>query len=317
MSKARRGFTLIELLVVISIIAVLVALLLPAVQSAREAARRTQCVNNLKQLGLAMANYHDTVNSLPFGARSPNNANVDWGWNNEYTWYQMVLPYIEQKVVYDTYNFSRSCGGPWNSTARMVKMSTFGCPSDGLKENEFGSLDWSRIRGNYAVNLGNTNVGGTDKAGITYIRAPYAFGKVYAIKDIADGTSNTLMMSEILTTDTNPGWGGGISEIVLACGGFGVTAFLTPNSKSFDEADRVCPAPQDLNGISGCLVSTASNTANAVENQSFASRSHHPAGVNSLFCDGSVRFVKDSVAVATWRALSTARGREVVSSDAY
>jgi len=229
----------------------------------------------------------------------------------------MILPYIEQKNVYDSYNFSLSNGGPHNSTARMVKVATFGCPSDGIKDNEYGSTTWARNRGNYAANHGNTNHGGKDKAGIVYLRAPFAVGKVYGIRDIADGTTTTLMMSEVLTTDTSPGWGGPISEYQIACGGSGFEAYLTPNSKSFDEPERVCPAVVDLNGISGCTVITGSNTADAWENQSFASRSHHSGGVNSLMCDGSVRFVKDTVSVSVWRALSTSRGREVVSSDAY
>src|SRR5215469_12726951 len=128
----RRGFTLIELLVVIAIIAVLIALLLPAVQAAREAARRAQCVNNMKQLGIAMHNYHDVVGSFPTSfwrnTYQPGTTTVDG--TNRHSWFAMILPNIEQTVLYNAMNFSVGVGGRINSTAALTPINVLMCPSD-------------------------------------------------------------------------------------------------------------------------------------------------------------------------------------------
>jgi prepilin-type processing-associated H-X9-DG protein len=154
--------------------------------------------------------------------------------------------------------------------------------------------------------------------GINFLGAPFTIGSSTGFADLGDGLSGTLMMGEVLTVTTpTPNWGGPISEVTIAAGGNGFNAWLPPNSKSYDEADRLCPAPQDLNGISGCTVSASSTTASAVQNESFALRSQHPGGVNVSLCDGSVRFVKDSVSLQIWRGLSTSRGSEVPSADSY
>ena len=310
-TRRNRGFTLIELLVVIAIIAVLIALLLPAVQQAREAARRSQCKNNLKQWGLAMHNYHDSHLVLPFGART-------WigdpypgpgGYYDDFGWAQMLGPYIDQAPWYNLFNFNVSYSDAANDAARRVKVPIFECPSDGMKNNEWSSPNWARWRGNYNVNFGNTNYGQTTKVGVTFLGAPFSYRNSSRLAGITDGTSTTLMMSECITISTAAAWGGPISEVTHSVGGQTFEAWVTPNSKTPDEVARICPANGELNGNPGCtLIGGAGNTPD----QSFAARSKHVGGVHTAMCDGSVRFFSENISLVTWRSLSTARGGEVV-----
>jgi prepilin-type N-terminal cleavage/methylation domain-containing protein/prepilin-type processing-associated H-X9-DG protein len=319
-----RGFTLIELLVVIAIIAVLIALLLPAVQAAREAARRAQCVNNLKQLGLMMQNYHDVQGSFIYGGRESMTQAAPAGgctanWYDDMSWYFGVLPYVEQATIFNAVNFNQIISGVANSTARDAKVQTFGCPSSGLQTDEFPNVCWSRIRCNYAVNFGNTNLGQTSKVGpngvtVNFLTAPFTLGKVYSLPSLTDGTSNTMMFSEVISPEDSAGWDGPIAETQIAIGGMSFETWYTPNARTPDEVVRQCPPANGLNGIYGCkIIGGVGNEAQQV----FIARSSHSGGVNVGFCDGSVRFVKDSVASATWRALSTSQGGEVLDASSY
>jgi prepilin-type N-terminal cleavage/methylation domain-containing protein len=312
-SKKRTAFTLIELLVVIAIIAVLIGLLLPAVQKVREAANRTKCTNNLKQLALAMHNYHDTRKVLPPGSRRKVNDRNYVGpgeWYDDHGWYSQIGPFIEQDNWYHLINFEKSFSDAVNDQARRFEMPVFACPDDGLKHNEWPSDTWARIRGNYVVNFGNTNYGQTTKAGVLFGGAPFGIYKSSPFGDITDGLSNTLLMAEIITVgDTGTNWGGPLSDFSTSLGGQTFEAWLTPNSPTFDEVARVCPPHSALNGIPGCnLIGDNSTTPD----QSLAARSKHPGGVHASLCDGSVRFISNNISLATWRALSTARGGETV-----
>ena len=308
----RRGFTLIELLVVIAIIAVLIALLLPAVQQAREAARRTQCKNGLKQLGLAMHNYHDTAKQLPPGTITwvgdPSRGGASPQYYDDHSWYSQIGPYIDQAPWYNTINFNVQISDASNDAARRVKIGLYGCPTDGLKNNEWGSNTWARLRGNYAVNWGNTNYGQTTKAGVTFGGAPFGYRGSSNFSGITDGLSNTLMMAEIITS-AGPGWDGPISEMMIATGGQTFNSWLTPNSSGCEEVTRVCPGGGYLNGISCC---TVIGGAGAEASQSFSSRSKHTGGTQVVMCDGAVRFVSNNIDLNVWRNLSTARGGETV-----
>lgn len=211
----RRGFTLIELLVVIAIIGVLIALLLPAVQAAREAARRSQCTNNLKQLGLAVHNYHDVNNCLPLKDMHPHASTESCGWT--LSWPLAILPGLEQRSLYDAWNFSfTTAGADWdtacsstsgfaNSTVGRVQVATLLCPSDGMSASQkpdpgFGTM-------NYYGNLGgpgviNTNSGTMipNGASVTPTEgATYGRGGPVSFAAITDGTSNTALFSEKLT----------------------------------------------------------------------------------------------------------------------
>jgi prepilin-type N-terminal cleavage/methylation domain-containing protein/prepilin-type processing-associated H-X9-DG protein len=333
-SRHRRGFTLIELLVVIAIIAVLIALLLPAVQAAREAGRRAQCVNNLKQIGIAMHNYHDVIGSLPPGFRA---GSVDG------TWQMFILPFIEGTPTYNAYNMygryllpdgtknqdgSLRYGGVCQTTVTTSRVKTLTCPSD----TQYAIGNPPITEHNYAVNFGNAGMfqelttrydGGASPtpAGAYYgglwLGAPFSDAEIsfypsrvrtYNLASITDGTSNTLMASEVIqSSDTSYRgytWWGDASAF---------ETWLAPNS----------PLPDVLQGYCSTIYPKIAPPNNppcintSVQGPTYGSRSRHPGGVNSLFCDGSVKFIKNTINLFTWRALSTSQGNEVVSADAY
>jgi prepilin-type N-terminal cleavage/methylation domain-containing protein len=317
-SQSRHGFTLIELLVVIAIIAVLIGLLLPAVQKVREAAARAKCQNNLKQLSLAMHNYHDANGVLPYGAKSgPNDPyNGPGAWYDGHGWYTGVLPYIEQSSVTALINQNLSLSDNANELGRRAKVPLFACPSDsGLQQNEWPSVTWARLRGNYVVNFGNTTYGQTAKGGVKFGGAPFTFTKGRKLVDIKDGTSNTLMMSEVIVIETvNDGWHGPMSDFQTALGGQTFEGWLTPNSRTFDDVARVCPPVAARNTIPGCnLIGGNSSTIF----QSFDARSKHSQGVNASSCDGSVRYFSNNISLDNWRALTTAEGGDTIDSGAF
>jgi prepilin-type N-terminal cleavage/methylation domain-containing protein/prepilin-type processing-associated H-X9-DG protein len=332
MNPRPRGFTLIELLVVIAIIAVLIALLLPAVQSAREAARRISCTNNLKQLGLAMHNYHQAVGTFPIGAmgiRSPTHYPLvgdPTGLINRRTWAFMILPYIEKGPIFQAINFSLPFNPPTgaaNNTVSETLIPGFSCPDDPT----FNQIDQNNRReGNYVVNWGNSNwnqdlsttynpfAGNPLMPGnaVAFLGAPFTMDKAYGVQNIPDGTSNTLLMAEVIIGATEGAKGyehrGDIYNDDYNCAMF--MAYTPPNSTVPDWiASGYCHYPYLTNPP--CI-----NTSKA-PNAYNASRSYHPGGVNALLADGSVKFFKNSISYSVWRGLSTTAGGEVVSADSY
>ncbi|WP_417848443.1 DUF1559 domain-containing protein [Thalassoglobus sp.] len=296
------GFTLIELLVVIAIIAILVALLLPAVQQAREAARRTQCKNNLKQIGIAMHNYHEVNNGLPVAQYS-----CCWG-----TWVVGIMPYIEQTALYDRYEKNRKYGIP-SDTARYnhsvnlpvvrTRFKTLSCPSD-LDNAPFSSI----TNHSYAVNFGNT--GYAQQAtlnGVTFGEAPFRISgnntpaRNKRFRDVTDGTSSTMMVAEVLQGQGRDLrgflWWGDASQF---------TTYLPPNSSAPDRiySSYYCNNQPEQN--LPCAVSTTANPT------MFGSRSNHVGGIQTVLVDGSTRFVSENIDLGLWRGLSTARGNEVI-----
>jgi prepilin-type N-terminal cleavage/methylation domain-containing protein/prepilin-type processing-associated H-X9-DG protein len=336
-----RGFTLIELLVVIAIIAILIGLLLPAVQKVREAAARIQCANNLKQMALGQHNYHDSHKTFTPGVGKNG---CCWG-----TWMIPILPYVEQDNLFRIYrNFGGLDANPGNSVTnprysqgvnRQVtsqQLSIFTCPSDNVQPWQSGN-PWM-TKHNYAVNAGNTTlyqvplplgctVGTT---GCTpFLGAPFNYyngsdlvndspfpwttpptdptkgpmGAPVKIQSISDGTSNTIMYAEVRQ-------GQGPSDLrgfTWWGGAAGFTTYLPPNSSLPDV-------------ITGGICDNASNPTMPCTDVStptaarlMAARSQHSGGLNVAMCDGSVQFITNTIDINIWRALSTARGGEVAS----
>ncbi|TVP98181.1 MAG: DUF1559 domain-containing protein, partial [Planctomycetaceae bacterium] len=268
------GFTLVELLVVIAIIGVMVGLLLPAVQQAREAARRMSCTNNLKQISLAMHNYHDTFNTFP-AAR----ANCCWG-----TWNVLIMPFVELQNVSDLYlNWGgtdatgpRYGAAPNSTNVTARRYPTFSCPSDG-EFTPIGAL----TNHNYAVNFGNTGFGQqANLNGVLFRGAPFILDhrRKVGFRDLIDGTSNTLLVGEVRQGRGSDlrgfTWWGDASQFSTY---LGVNSPLPDRIYTLFYCNPVMKMP--------CDVSTAENPT------MFGSRSLHPGGVNAAMGDASVRFV--------------------------
>jgi prepilin-type N-terminal cleavage/methylation domain-containing protein/prepilin-type processing-associated H-X9-DG protein len=317
----RRAFTLIELLVVIAIIAVLIGLLLPAVQKVREAANRMKCANNLKQIGLGMHNYHDTFGTLP--PQTANNANkCCWG-----TWQMAVLPFVEQDnlwKMYVDYGTGRSTPAGLrydqqvNLRVTSVRLPLFTCPSDQpsvAKTVSYQGQAYPITNQNYLVNVGNIDYAqGKDgllpdqPTGLRFLGAPFSRTQQFRLTDITDGTSNTLMAAEI--RQGQPGSQHGDYRGLTWWGeGSGFTTYRTPNSPGPDYISEMCVDTSENRSNAPCQT-VVSSTGNGNINV-FAARSRHSGGVNVLLCDGSGRFINDNVSWDVWQALGTSRGGEV------
>jgi prepilin-type N-terminal cleavage/methylation domain-containing protein/prepilin-type processing-associated H-X9-DG protein len=385
MSQRRRGFTLIELLVVIAIIAVLIALLLPAVQAAREAARRAQCTNNLKQIGLALANYESANNCIPPSSTwlitTIPGVCGSWGFGNgcqNTPWFVMMLPYIEQGPLYNSWNATIGAEGPLapipflgfvvNSTVSTSRIASWQCPSD--TQNGFAIAilaalagqtgpNWILTKGNYGVNWGNADYG-QGRAGSTffvpkpsplYLQSPFGINgtgtgpQLVRYASVTDGLSNTHFLSELLQGANddlrgliwgdNPGAGSYMTRFTPN-GYQDYVPLLLPWSAAISAANLVgnnmdnlptfgasAPGQSPANSAGGSLCDSqpaqglACYSQGAQGGEFTGARSRHPSGVNAVFGDGSVHFIKNSISPLTWIQLGSISSGEVISADAY
>ncbi len=317
------GFTLVELLVVIAIIGVLVALLLPAVQAAREAARRSQCLNNFKQLGLAMQNHHGAYNFLPVDVNGQSNSKQD-----RPMLFLQLLPFVEGSNIKNAYDFSAGSASVKNTGFMSMEQPVLHCPSDESFIHEVGGNDKGGDRkANYGVNYGYGNFGqlgaaaarrgpfwanpGVSKTGAHDADAEKEYhrfagdnsGQEINFKMISDGLSNTYLQLEMLqvpSTDNEKNDRRGRVWISTA-GSYQIMTRMAPNS-SFGDA-TACADENDA--LAPCDITKG---AANIPKMNLASRSRHSGGVNASRCDGSAEFVSNDVDLNVWRAQSTMAG---------
>ena len=340
------GFTLIELLVVIAIIAVLIALLLPAVQAAREAARRAQCVNNLKQIGLALHNYISAQDVFPPGyvttidptvtdacnqdAENSNSVDLGPGW----AWGSMILPHMEQQNVYNAINFGLSVAFTANDTSSLTALNVFLCPSDSGPSvvpvfadppdpAQPGTYSGSNIvdyvsRGNYVGMYGIGEIcsqsGAIDSpnnngAGPLGVHAGIFYrNSRTSLAEIVDGSSNTIAVGERSHNLSYVTW------TARSIGGWlGKTSPIEGGTDQFNPSPEECWT--QVLGPAG--LEDGPRTINNPEAHVEDYWSRHPGGANFLFGDGSVRFLKSTINPIPWRALATRNLSEIVSADSF
>jgi prepilin-type N-terminal cleavage/methylation domain-containing protein/prepilin-type processing-associated H-X9-DG protein len=306
-SVRRPGFTLIELLVVIAVVGVLIALLLPAVQAAREAARRVQCTSNLKQIALAMHNYVDAVGTLPMGGQDQRDAN-DPRYLIPYSsgLFVAVLPQLEQLAMFNTVNFSAHIFNAANFTVAATGLAVHWCPSDGaIQRTEINPQD------NIQLDLGGQPVAFTSYAGngLVFVYGGYGDHPL-RISDITDGTSQTFLLGEKAHSELRDyvrqqwhWWFSGASGDTLFDTLFPLNSYRRLSSQPWRDTALI-----------------------------FGASSYHPGGANFAMADGSVRFIKDTIASlkfdpntdsiwsgppGTYQYLATYNGGEVISGDAF
>lgn len=332
-----RGFTLVELLVVIAIIGILVSLLLPAVQAAREAARRVQCQNNMKQLGLAVLNYENAFKILPPASIWPAGSAMETQNNSNIgpTWIVLILPQMEQQAVYNAFDFKKSLTDPVNERARSTVLASVLCPSDAYNSKLYSGKSGSSQSGNHGPNWGRGNYGangalgfqsptvhcndyGTGGSGCAggatspgwadgRIRGVMGANSAATLAEVRDGTSSTIMLAEIragLTTyDVRGTWAfpGAGASAVWAHGYVGDCGGPNTSQMAGDDTSGCNEVADELGGAEEVQrrgMGCYTGTSSHPNRQA-AARSMHTGGIFTCFVDGSVHWISDYVEVST------------------
>lgn len=325
-----RGFTLVELLVVIAIIGVLVALLLPAVQAAREAARKVQCLNNLKQIGIALHNYHDSLLTLPPGRY----VNPVDSHGRCFSAYAHLLPYLEANNLYSQIDFSANPEDAVNAPVLESTIPYFQCPSD-----THGKRQGNSAVHNYPLNTGTTYPLSPRNPGKVPVTGIFFENSQVRLASITDGTSQTVCISEtviskggpttwdgvsrtegfVLTQGNDNGYNGPeLTDYASQCHGSGLLLQQTRGSRWLYGAPGHSmynhlrtPNDRDIDCRGGIPHSIKTDALWQVLSLNVTTHSRHPGGVQSLFCDGHVQFVTNSVKLTTWMALGSRDQGEV------
>ncbi|WP_020469161.1 DUF1559 domain-containing protein [Zavarzinella formosa] len=308
-SPRRKAFTLIELLVVIAIIAILIGLLLPAVQKIREAANRMKCTNNMKQFGLGFHNYESANQVFPPGYIANNSTFNGVSDNSEASWAYFILPFVEQDSLYNTVDYSivrtnNGFGSSASQTAavRTTRISIMTCPSD--DPNAVFAFGGGYIRGNYDANGGIGPQISPAPNGLDHtVQGVFYNVSKTRVADITDGTSNTAFMSEVI----NPK-----GDDMRGVRGYPEGPIYQHNNTPNSGTDNVRSGYCVSDPMAPC---TATYTAYNNRSIILTARSRHTGGVNVLLGDGSVRFAKNSVSLAVWKAIATPQAQTGESID--
>jgi prepilin-type N-terminal cleavage/methylation domain-containing protein/prepilin-type processing-associated H-X9-DG protein len=296
--RCPRAFTLLELLIVVGIIGVLIALLLPAIQSAREHARRAQCINNLLQLGIGMGNYASTHTVLPPGVVNDKGPIVSLPVGFHHGWTVQILPFIDQANVYRRFDLKESVHAPSNETARSVMISTFMCPSSSRAWSSNGAISYAGCHHDVEAPIA------ADNHGVLYLNSHVRFD------DITDGLAQTILLGELTSNETVMlSWASG-TRATLRNTGAGLNSenpltALYAGIAQLSEADKQAAAAR--------MFEEGTIPVDFVGGFS----SWHSQGANFAFCDGSVRFIKQTIHQRVYQLLGNRADGELISDDAF
>lgn len=318
-SKASRGFTLIELLVVIAIIAVLISLLLPAVQSAREAARRAQCVNNLMQIGLALSHYETAHEAFPPGVINPTGPIDNIAKGVHFNWITQILPYLDNRATARHFNYNVDLYDAANTTVRSITIGSLVCPSDPLRGRGVAGPDFRPGGTSYAANYNDKEEPiDTKNNGVFFLNS------AVRLDQILDGSSYTLFAGEH-KYQADLGWASGTNSTLRNTGYNPNGSFMLPVFKvdgslesNLDDQEAIYGDPELETAV---IESQPGETEEQAKKRLLrlcgGYASYHPGGANFVFGDGSVKFIKNSISPLTFQKLGNRADGNLLSADEF